>query len=450
MVRSLLAHHLHQRLSDAEIGQLVRQGRAAAFQTVVVRHWPAVAAYLTTCFKDRAAVSRGTEQVLSDLYDATVGGDPPAGSIRVHLLTTARTLALREWRRAPEAWDMADEFRNWAAAGGTWPLSVNSGITEAYHLLRGRSQAFLWHAVVERDPKAYVARVLGMKKHEFGAFAELSHTALREAYRALQGNAPAAGITERALSREARPDLSDLDGQLRAQLPVILLGWWEGTRYEEVRAATTPPAGFPPFLARAVRAASRVPRVRRRNNLLRCFAGPRLGLAAGGAAATGVVPALSNLSASHDDAALYAPAPSPSTAPAASQAGHVSPRLVTATDVIRAADYTAESGTLAAEGTVRTLTDGSLLRFDTVDFGDDARIGITLGLMSQGPPGAEIAVRLDRPDAPVAATIPAPEAGPARWVHAPLRPTAGVHTVYLTACCAAGNSCVSITAITFS
>jgi hypothetical protein len=90
---------------------------------------------------------------------------------------------------------------------------------------------------------------------------------------------------------------------------------------------------------------------------------------------------------------------------------------------------------------------GSLLRFDTIDFGDDGRTrtDITLGLIAHGPPGAEIAVRLDRPDAPVVATIPIPEAGSARWVHAPMRPTAGVHAVYLTACCAVGNSCVSIT-----
>ncbi|MFI2347951.1 hypothetical protein ACH492_13080 [Streptomyces sp. NPDC019443] len=191
MVRSVLAHHLHQRFNDAEIGQLVRHGRTAASS------------------KDREAVPRGTEQVFSDLYDATVGGGPPAGSLQVHLLTTARTPALREWNRAPEAW--------------------------------GR--------------------------------------------------------------------------------------------------------------------------------------------------------------------------------------------------------------TLDTEGAARPLTDGSLLRFDTIDFGDDARTrtDVALGLMAHGPPGAEIAVRLDRPDAPVVATIPIPQASSARWVHAPMRPTAGVHAVNLTACYAAGNACVSIT-----
>lgn len=104
MVRSVLAHHLHQRFSDAETGQLAPHGRTAAFQTLVVRHWPAVVACLHTCFKDRAAVLRGTEQVFSDLYDATVGKRPLAGSLRVHLLTTARTPAPREWNRAPKAW----------------------------------------------------------------------------------------------------------------------------------------------------------------------------------------------------------------------------------------------------------------------------------------------------------------------------------------------------------
>ncbi|MFD9223606.1 hypothetical protein ACFWDI_27225 [Streptomyces sp. NPDC060064] len=192
MVRSVLTHHLHQRFSDAEIGQLVRHGSTAAFQTVVVRHWPAVVTCLHTCF-----------------------------------LITARTPALREWNHAPAPWDMADEFRNWAAAGDIWPLSVQ----------------------------------------EFGAFAELSRTAPREAYRALEARA-------------------------------------------------------------------------------------------------------------------------------------------------------------------------------------DARTDITLGLMAHGPPGAEIAVRLDRPDAPAVATIPIPEAGSPRWVHAAVRPTVGVHTVYLTACCTTGNSCVSITGFT--
>ena len=37
-----------------------------------------------------------------------------------------------------------------------------------------------------------------------------------------------------------------------------------------------------------------------------------------------------------------------------------------------------------------------------------------------------------------------------RRFRAPMRRTAGVHSVYLTACCAAGNSSVSITAFTFS
>ncbi|MEV0375269.1 hypothetical protein AB0I10_36795 [Streptomyces sp. NPDC050636] len=297
MFKSLLAHHRHQRFSDAEIGQLVRRGRVAAFQTVVVRHWPAAVAYLDTCFTDRAVVSRIAEQVFSDLYDATVESTPPGGPWRVHVLTSARTLALREWTRAPEA-GLTDGFRSWAEAGGPWPLTMRSGLTDAYRCLLGRQQTLLWHAVVELEPAAVMARALGMEKREVGAFADLSRDTLRETYRALPTrNAPSAGHAEHALSVETRLDLNDLDGQLRAQLPVMLLGWWEGSQYAQVRAVTKPPSAFLPFLVRAASSAARTPR---RHSLIRHSAGLFLGLFAGGMAAAGAATALDTLNASYD------------------------------------------------------------------------------------------------------------------------------------------------------
>ncbi|UGY94442.1 hypothetical protein [Streptomyces gobiensis] len=253
MPRRVLTHLRYLHFADAHITQLVPHGRGNSFQAIVLRHWAAVAAYLHTCFSHPPTALLNTERVFSHNYEDTARSRiDPTISWRVHLLVTARALALREWSRAPESPVFSDGFRAWAESGGTWPLTVSPHLTEAYGRLPGGSRSALWHSVVEADPPALTAQVLGIRRQDVGALTDRARTSLRQTYLKLHHRRAAAVWDEPAgLRRKEQPDLADLDGQLRAQLPVILLGWWDGVRYVEARTTTRTPAAPLPFLRQA-------------------------------------------------------------------------------------------------------------------------------------------------------------------------------------------------------
>ncbi|MFI6944177.1 sigma factor [Streptomyces sp. NPDC050418] len=514
--------------SDALIAARVHRGDAAAFQAIVVRHRPAVAAYLRTCTADPHTAEDLTDRTFARAFAAAARGSDPTMSWRLHLLATARGLAVRAWGHRPDTF--AAPFRTWADTGGTWSLESRSRLAEAYRLLPERWQTVLWHTVVEGEGRAVTLACLGLRREEYGRFTSRARTALHEAYlelhqrtaessaecvrygallaTALTGSSYGTDRTydgsvayerkaayERiadhlagcALCREAYTDLSDLDAQLRAQLPPLLLGWWPGPEYRELRAAQPVPARPPAFLAEAVRTAARE---RRRRRALRHHVTSRraavclLTLALGTWLSLSLYESLVRPAPPHalgeqpplppqdpdttHSALPGSPEPTrttPSTAPVvpprpgATQrprptptpplepAGYEEPQLLDATGPIPAEAFTLHTGTTAGPDGTRTLPSGTWLRYDNVDFGTTAKHRAHLRLAAPAAPGTQLTLRLDDSATPAALATLSGTASPDVSL---TEGTTGIHTVLIEVTCAGTDPCLRLASTSFT
>ncbi|MFJ1702939.1 RNA polymerase sigma factor [Kitasatospora sp. NPDC088346] len=254
---------------DPELLRAVRHGRPAAFTALVDRHWQSVRGYLGTCVADDEESDRLTGETFARAYRLARRDPPGRLPWRVQLFATARGSAVRLWRRDGAAAALTDGFRQWAAAGGAWPLNQPERLTEAYRILPAPWQTALWYAVVEQEDGELVARILGLRRRDARSLVASSLAGLRsthvELYRRASAHRPACAptvpsLTARAAGRPAlsaasaahlahcpgcgdtASDLADLRGRLRRQLPVLLLGWWDGHGHRRERAAAALPA----------------------------------------------------------------------------------------------------------------------------------------------------------------------------------------------------------------
>ncbi|MFF4352486.1 hypothetical protein [Streptomyces sp. NPDC001530] len=470
------------------------------------------------------------ERTFSHVFDATTRGAFPAGSWRLHLLTTARNLALREWAYQPDG-PFDAYFRHWASTGGTWSLTQRSRLTQAYRMLPERRQTSLWHSIVEREGRATTIACLGMRREQYGPLTGRARANLHDNYLTLhqQTVAPSTECTmyvpllaasvesestgqdpeptrarahvadhlaDCTVCREAYEDLSDLDGQLRAQLPPLLLGWWPGPVYHALRTILLTPVQRPAFLREAVR--SGPPPERRRTSrptpyIARPFAMRLATATVGTCLAIASYDALTRppaeeradgVTSASDPAATHGttgtphgrsearkptpltrtpgsspPTPSPTnqikttTSPTSvPQAGRPSaePRRLDATQQIRADGYTLQQGAIpVADGSV-VLQAGSQLRFDNIDFGETPKKLARLQLAAMpSAPDTHLSLRFD--DAATPSSTLAVRASPEpRTVEIFLAEDyTGVHTLHIDVTCTDAGPCVSLFTLSF-
>ncbi|MEV4613555.1 hypothetical protein AB0K43_13275 [Kitasatospora sp. NPDC049258] len=456
---------------DLRLLREVRDGHPAAFRPLMDRHWQSVRAYLGTCVADDAVADRLTEQTFAEQY-RLARHDPPGQPVwRVHLFTTARTSAVRLLREPRGAAVLTDGFRQWATTGGAWPLDGHARLTEACRLLPGQWQTALWHAVVEQEETDHLARIVGLRRKDTRRLVARALAGLRTGYTELHRRAvephPACAATAHVLAehtgpgslprvavshlarcgfcRDAEADLADLRGRLRGQLPAMLLGWWDGHGHRR-RANLPRPTAPPAFLLRDMGS-------RRATDGSSAAQLLRTGLAVGSAAVLVSAAAYglggpSSGSAGRASGTVGAPVPDHAAAGrpgdgAAPAAAATRVALTPATEPIRAADYTAEHATEAAEADTRALGAVGWLRFDNVDFGAASKTRATVRFDARGTAAPKVLLRLDDPgSAPVA------EAGPGGQ-EVGLRPTSGVHTVYLSARCPGAGLCLEAGTFSF-
>ncbi|MET8452130.1 hypothetical protein [Streptomyces sp. NPDC005209] len=268
-----------QPLSDAALMLAIRKGEVGPFRQLYRRHYAAVKAYAFQCMAGPLHAQEVTAHVFAGLLQQILAGESliegrHPGCLRPHLLGNVRTAALTRWHHEPET--LAPDFRDWVAAGSRWPWGEDGQLALAFERLPVSAQRLLWHSVVDRDAPALTARITGLAPHAVPRACDQARSALRQARTdlylerlELQGCREA--IRRLALRPEALPeeeladhlracpacmsvykDVTRLDQQLEAQLPVRLLGWWTGEPYLRAKAAIPVPLNEPAFLARLV------------------------------------------------------------------------------------------------------------------------------------------------------------------------------------------------------
>nr|WP_237536655.1 carbohydrate-binding protein [Streptomyces sp. SID5785] len=511
-----------RRPADHDLAIRISDGATALYTELIARHSRAVTGYLDTCFADPHARDSTAERVFEDTLCTLAAGAEPRTCWRTHLLVTARVLVLRRWGAQPDDPALRPAFRAWADQGATWPMSLRPQLSEAYRRLPHPWQALLWHAVVEEDSPFRTARITGLATDGLDAALRRARTELRSTYlrahhaphrlhpdceiytrllyAAVADEAPPGAL--RALTPHletcvscvmAYEDLTTLEHGLRAQLPPMLLGWWDDAAYRHSRDSAPLPQEPPAFLAaHAHRAADRLRQSRRRH--LHRLAGrfcaglgvtslvasigaavlhtslphedatapPRSGSPAPSSAAVPDAPATdpsgtsSSSPATHTSAARQRPSgrpptPSaePSTAPRTTPdelAGYLlRPAAATHTqaDDVGTLDGATPPGDNAALG------NGGWLRFDNIDFGRTPPARVRLLLAGTGT--GRLDLHVDSLTAPPAASVTTAPGGPGNDTYeAPVTdgPT-GVHSVYVRAVCPASGPCATLRSLTF-
>lgn len=470
-----------QPLSDAAVMIALRKGQIEFFRHLYRRHYAAVQAYASQCVRGPLHAQEVTSDVFAHLLQQMVSGESlierrHPGCLRPQLLGKVRTGAIHRWHRERET--LSPDFQAWVAAGSRWPWGEDGQLALAYERLPATTQCLLWHSVVERDDPAFTARITGLDHHAVPAACDQAMTALRQAradlYLERLERPDCREVIERLTQRpEAHPaegwghlracpacaavykDLSQLDEQLEAQLPVRLLGWWTGQQYLRAKAAIPVPLGDPPFLARLLerrradapaepsrvrrtaatrgsrgrsRAAS--PLLPRRSRAAFAVAGFLVGVGAGVLLLTACDP---QLGAHIQPPPTSGPSPAPNDPP--SQQATPPPAL-SARFPVQANAYTSQHGTSAGpDPGARSLGSSSVLRYDRVDF---STVRDTLAVARLAGPsggGARIELRLDSPARPPLAQIIPSADGSVNDISVPITPVVGVHRLYVTAHC---------------
>ncbi|MEO3850323.1 sigma-70 family RNA polymerase sigma factor [Streptomyces sp. B8F3] len=263
--------------SDVDLAALIRNGPPpaadAALDELYRRHRGPVLAYARRCTRD----SHTAEDLVSEAFTRTLhavrGGSGPEGAWRPYLLTTVRRTAAA-WSRTGHRTSLAPDFEAWLSEMRT-EESVEEQtlrredavlVLRAFRSLPERWQTALWHSAVEGESPDRIAPLLGLSPSGVTSLTARAREGLREAYLTAHVEDPAASPecrhfsellaasirragrhrrTHRGLERHladctrcrrADTELRELNGTLRAALPVGVL-LWAGASYGAKPAA---------------------------------------------------------------------------------------------------------------------------------------------------------------------------------------------------------------------
>ncbi|MFL6144604.1 MAG: sigma-70 family RNA polymerase sigma factor [Labedaea sp.] len=240
--------------TDAELIAAVRRGDTRAYGLLYERHL-AVAKRAASCLAATPAeredlVAEGFTRVLQTLRS----GRGPDLDFRPYLLVTLRHLAINAARRTPNTALFADVPDTYLPQHDdpTDARLRGSEAAAAFAELPQRWRVVLWHTEVEGESPAAIAPMLGMTPNGVAALAYRAREGLRQAY--LRAHLPAVQRREcrkaadklaawvrgsisppqqRKVSahlercphcRALADDLAEVNGELRAILPPIVLG----------------------------------------------------------------------------------------------------------------------------------------------------------------------------------------------------------------------------------
>jgi RNA polymerase sigma factor (sigma-70 family) len=240
--------------TDAELIAAVRRGDTSAYGVLYRRHL-AVAKRAASCLAATPAeredlVAEGFTRVLQTLR----AGRGPDHEFRPYLLVTLRHLAINAAQRTPNTAlfaDVPDAYLPQEDDPTAARLRGTEAVT-AFAELPERWRIVLWHTEVEGESPAAIAPLLGMTPNGVAALAYRAREGLRQAY--LRTHLPAvqhrdcrkatdklaawvrgnisppqqrkvsAHLDRCGHCRELAEDLAEVNGELRAILPPIVLG----------------------------------------------------------------------------------------------------------------------------------------------------------------------------------------------------------------------------------
>ncbi|WP_301173895.1 sigma-70 family RNA polymerase sigma factor [Actinomadura geliboluensis] len=238
---------------DADLLAAAADGDEHASEELFRRHHTAVLRYARGLVRDQHLAEDLTSEAFTRTFAAMRQGHGPRDACRPYLYTVVRNTAT-DWARGDRRTVVTDEVADWASAPEDDPppdVDELDALVRAFRSLPERWQTVLWYTVIEDEPIAQVAELLGMEK---GAVSQLSFRAregLRQAFLAASaGGRPecaeftaelAANVRRpgrrrtRALRRHlescdecrrASKEMTDLNGRLRRALPIgaVLLG----------------------------------------------------------------------------------------------------------------------------------------------------------------------------------------------------------------------------------
>ena len=218
-------------LSDAELTALVRTDEPIARMAVAElrrRHGPAVLSYARICCRDAHAAEELADEAFQYAQQAAQASLGPKVSWRHSLLILVQHAAAR-WATTTRRAELGPDFAAWLdeAAGNTQGTSPDLRLLESrslmllgFRALPERTQAVLWHAVVEEDDDSDTALLLGIGPRSVPHLREKAREAHREAYLQVRATHCSddcrrfSGLVEAAARRSGIHQNADLDRHL--------------------------------------------------------------------------------------------------------------------------------------------------------------------------------------------------------------------------------------------
>lgn len=242
---------------DADLLAAAGEGDEQASDELFRRHHTAVLRYARGLVRDQHLAEDLASEAFTRTFAAMRQGRGPRDACRPYLYTVVRNTAT-DWARGDRRTVVTDQVADWASASDGGPdggavadVDELDALVRAFRSLPERWQTVLWYTVIEDEPVAQVAELLGMEK---GAVSQLSFRAregLRQAFLAASagGRPECAEFTAQLAANVRRPgrrrtralrrhlescadcrraatEMTDLNGRLRRALPVgaVLLG----------------------------------------------------------------------------------------------------------------------------------------------------------------------------------------------------------------------------------
>ncbi|WP_055588325.1 ricin-type beta-trefoil lectin domain protein [Streptacidiphilus griseoplanus] len=219
-------------LADAELTRLVRSDEPIALEAVDElrrRHLTAVLAYARICSRDAHTAEELADEAFDRAQKSVRVSGGPRESWRYHLLILVRRSAAARAAAGHRA-DLSADFTAWldhatadTPEGRPDPDAVESRapMPAAFRSLPERTQAILWHAVVEEDDDAETGRLLGLEPQSVPYLREKAREAYRDAYLQAHTQRQAdeecrrfSGLVEAAARRSGVHHNEDLDRHL--------------------------------------------------------------------------------------------------------------------------------------------------------------------------------------------------------------------------------------------
>ncbi|MQY06855.1 sigma-70 family RNA polymerase sigma factor [Actinomadura macrotermitis] len=256
--------------SDAALVAAARSGDERASGELFQRHHGAVLGYARSLSRDQHAA----EDLVSEAFARTIAalreGRGPKEAYRPYLYAVVRNTAV-DWARTARRTVVTDEVAQWADGSPEEIPDVDEldALVRAFRSLPERWQAVLWHTVIEEEPVQEVAELLGMEANAVAQLAFRAREGLRTAFLAasVEGHPDCAEFTAQLAASTRRPgrrrsralrqhletcercrraaaEMSDLNGRLRAALPIglVMLGEPSDPVVHHTPVAATMPA----------------------------------------------------------------------------------------------------------------------------------------------------------------------------------------------------------------